>query len=309
MPGCQTRVRPPSTYMTWPVTNADCVGAEEQEGPTRSRRGRGGRPGRDRPAVAHAGLVEVGAGQVGLGVAGGDGVDGDAVRRPLACHDAAELVDAALGGRVRRVVRVRQQSGDRGQEDDPAVATGHHQGAGRLSAPDGAVEVDVDDPLPDVVGRLEHRAAVVDADRVHEDVEAAHRLGGLVDRGTSALWVGEVGRAGRDRESCLHGLLGEGGKSLLVDVRDGHAGTVLGEAEGRSRTDAAGTGHQGRAMIESEPVIHARDERRWCVIRTTFVSIIGTCGSSMPLLGTALHVLRRAHDTRRHDSVAPPRPR
>src|SRR2546430_8372177 len=56
-------------------------------------------------ALPVAVLVEIGFGQVGLDVAGRDGVDRHAVRGPLACHDPEHLVHPSLG-RDRKSTRL-----------------------------------------------------------------------------------------------------------------------------------------------------------------------------------------------------------
>src|ERR1019366_2277709 len=89
---------------------------------------------------------------VGLDVAGGDGVDGDAAAADLLGEGLGHGDHAALGGGVVGLPGGSRLSHHGGDIDDPSPAAAHHGGQHLLNATERAVQVDVEDQVP--IGRL-----------------------------------------------------------------------------------------------------------------------------------------------------------
>ena len=105
-----------------------------------------------------------------------------------------------------------------------------------------------------LVRGLQHRAPVVDADRVHEHVKPAERLGGVADGPPGCRGGGEVRRHGRE---LYAGVPGQRAEPLLVHVRDGNPGAGPRQGERDRRADPARTGDESRAAPQSKPVRHS----------------------------------------------------
>lgn len=100
-----------------------------------------------------------------------------------------------------------------------------------------AEDVDVEDPVPLLVGVVLDGADGADARVVHEDVQTAEPLDGLGDRGPYGDVVSDVGLETEQRGRCPGG----------VDVEDGHRGAPCGEQPGGGQPDA------GRAPGDDRP--------------------------------------------------------
>ncbi len=253
----QTSVRPPSTYRHWPVMKP--ARSESEEGDGVGDLVRPAQPsGRDQrlELLPVPVPVEVAAGQVGLDVAGTDRVHGHAVRRPLPRHHAHHLVDAALGRGVRRVVRVREQGGHRGHEGHPAVAGGDHAAADLLAEPPRGGEVQREDRLPVVVAELEHRAAVVAAHRVQEQLGRSEDLAGLLHRRPAGLGGGDVGDQRPHLTARVLRPPGHLVQAFAVDVDHDGAGALRRQADRAGAAEPTGSDHQCRPAPEPQPVAH-----------------------------------------------------
>ena len=171
-----------------------------------------------------------------------DRLHGDAAvavghREPL-----GEADRGVLGHRVRRAADHRQQARGRGGHHEPPALAAGLGGGDPLGhqQPGGAHvghHVDVDDPLPHVVGGLQAVGAAgpVDAGVGQVDVDAAELGGGLLDQGAHARVGGAVAGHG-DRAD----LLGRAAYGVGVEVVDHDPGALGDQAGGQRATDAAG---------------------------------------------------------------------
>ena len=196
--------------------------------------------------LAPPGMVgEVLARELGVHVAGRDRVDGHAVGGVLVRHHAHELVDRALGRRVRAVVLVPAAAGHRGEEHDPAVALLAHAGQRGLGGVERAREVDRDDVVPVGVGVLLDRLAAVDADAVDEHVDAPpSRSAASAHRGAGRRRVAQVGLD----------VLAAAGRRSPRPARALRRGSAATSAEPKPPAPPATT---TRWPCEPEPVAHA----------------------------------------------------
>ncbi len=147
--------------------------------------------------LAVAGLV--GLESFGVGrreVAGGDGVDLDALGGPLVGERLGELGDATFGGRVGGNADASLEAEEGGYVYDLAVASGDHVAGGQLRELEGAGEVDLEDALPVFEGYLLGGGAVDGASVVDEDVDAAEGGDDLIEEVLGAAGAGEVGLEG-----------------------------------------------------------------------------------------------------------------
>ncbi|CRK15708.1 hypothetical protein BN1723_010758 [Verticillium longisporum] len=172
-------------------------------------------------------------------VARADGVDADAVPRPLGREAPAEHDDRRLG-RVVRGLRLREvdaRPADAGREDEaPAAPARDHGPRDGLRAEERARGVDVEGAAEGGGRRVEGRRACDDAGRADEGVDAA--VGGL--RGA------EGGRRGADGVFGRHVYFGQGDGG----VRVGLAQRLQGGARGcRGRVDVPET-EGGAAVLE-----------------------------------------------------------
>lgn len=136
--------------------------------------------------------------------------------------------------------------------EPPFFALLHHLGGG-LRAEEGALEVGVEDAVPQRLIDVEGRAGLFDAGIIDEDVEPAQRLG----RGSYTLAAGaDVGNIHRDGNAA--GNLREGFVETGLGSRaDRHTGAGLRQADGDGLADAAtGAGHQGSLAVEAETGQH-----------------------------------------------------
>ena len=103
-----------------------------------------------------------------------DAVDEDVPGRELLAERLGQADQPRLRRAVVRRVRVAFLAGDRRDVDDPAVAARDHVRDDRAAGEEGAGQVDVDDPAPDVGIELPGRpVAAGDAGVVDEDVDAS----------------------------------------------------------------------------------------------------------------------------------------
>ena len=99
--------------------------------------------------AAAVGVGAQGLGVVGLDVARRDGVDVDALRRPLVREQPGQPGDPVLGGGVGRDADAALEGEQRGDVDDGAAGPPREDAAGeRLGEEEDGLEVDVDDLVP-----------------------------------------------------------------------------------------------------------------------------------------------------------------
>src|SRR5437763_1984812 len=78
-----------------------------------------------------------------------------AVRAPLQCEHAGDLVDPAFARAVRRVAGDADLSGLRADVDDAPVARGHHPLSRGLAGEEEATQVDLHELVPLVLGDVD----------------------------------------------------------------------------------------------------------------------------------------------------------
>ena len=202
---------------------------------------------------------------------GRDRVDRDAVGGELERDIAGQVRATGLRGHVRRSdhrfgLDRRQRRGD----DDPAGSLGSQVSRRRPDRREHAVEVDVDHPVPPLVGvRLERTVVVarplgsgppadeagarVDARVGEGDVEPAVRRDRGVERGIEAGVIGHVDDlaanvVARTDETSDLGLDG-----LAVDIEDRHRRAVLRQRLGERQSQAArATGDDDAVPLDAE---------------------------------------------------------
>src|SRR5436309_2281629 len=139
------------------------------------------RPG-DLPGVAEAAdgnggddLVEDvlghGGHHLGVGVAGGDAVDGDAFAGDLEGEAFGEAEQSRFGGGVVGLADVAGLADHGAEGDDPAETVLQHVVEDRLGQVEGAGEVDAQDGVPVVDGRYAYRLDEGDAGEDDERVD------------------------------------------------------------------------------------------------------------------------------------------
>ncbi len=196
----------------------------------------------------------------------------------LARHHEAERGDAGLRGGVVRLTAVAEQSSLRGGEHDATVrrlsrtlgllAPVRRRETGRHEV---ALEVNLDDRIPLLLGHVEDRAVAKDARVVDEDVEVAIGLERLLDEILAALptrdvvVVGARLTAGRldliDR--LLRGpVVGTRAIPFAAEVIDDDLGAFRGQEHRVRTTDpASGTGDDRDLSVK---VSHRSSFRHGC---------------------------------------------
>ncbi|MNZ83058.1 hypothetical protein D3C78_1017770 [compost metagenome] len=189
---------------------------------------------------------EVGVVHFGAEVAGGYGVDANAVARQFQRHHLGQLHHAGLGGAVHGLAEAGAHAEDRRDVDDAARAAGLVQALGGAlgDAPD-AVQVGGDHVAPVVLADVQAALAVGDAGIVQHHVYYAEGGLGGIEGGFDGGSVGDVQRHA-DR-------LAAGGADFLLDLGEAvgtagaqhHAAACAGGRARQMGTDAAGgTGDQ-----------------------------------------------------------------
>ena len=136
---------------------------------------------------------------LGLHVARRQRVHAHVVRRPLRRQRLRELVHGRLGRVVGRLPlrAVDDHRRDRADVDDHAAATGDHLLADHARAVPDAVDVDVEDRPPLLVGDLQRRPVKADPRVVDEDVDPAD-LGSTIARTLSTSVTSVITPSERD---------------------------------------------------------------------------------------------------------------
>src|SRR5699024_7781957 len=169
--------------------------------------------------------------QRGVGRAGADGIRGDAVAGEFTGEGLGEGDHATLAGGVDGLAGGAHAGGIGTDVDDgsPTLLLHHHACHG-LGAVQGAVEVDVDDAVPDVRFDLQEGADLVPAGVVHQDVDAPVLVLRLGDHGVHGGAVGDV-HGDTDGVVAQFRGGGTGGLAVEVGVHDGGArgGQALGD--------------------------------------------------------------------------------
>src|SRR6516164_4555443 len=225
---------------------AGAVGGEEGDGRAYvfgsaepPHRNRAGHPGDDLLRVAGP-RREAPQGRC-VGGARAHRVGGDALGGHLAGQGLGERDDAALCTGVHRLQGRAHPASVRPDVDDTPEAPLHHPRHDGLDDPQRALEVDVEDLVPELLGGLHERHEVVPAGVVHHDLDRAER--GL-DGAHRRLDRGGPGHVDLDRDrgasgggDLLGGLLGGG----EVQVRHREPEPVCGQRRGDALADALAT--------------------------------------------------------------------
>jgi hypothetical protein len=188
----------------------------------------GGDAGRD--AGEAVGVLEQALVHVGLDVARGDGVDGDAAAGPLVGEALCQLADGALGGGVGGHGEAALEGQQRRKVDDAAAAARHgvrveaeHVGAKVAAEAEDGAEVDLDDLVEVAVGEPVARVPPLDARAVDEDPDLVAVGEHLLGQGRDLLRGRDVGRVDPGLAAeLLDGLLG--GRDAGVALLEGPAG-------------------------------------------------------------------------------------
>ncbi len=218
------------------------------------------------PAV-ELGIVHQRRVHLGGDVAGSDGVDGDALRRPFRRHRPGQHLDTALRRRVGGDGGPRQFAGQRTDVDDLAVAARHHPPRRLASDDEGRGEVHLDHPAPVGGLELEDRLAELDAGVVDQDVD---RDAGRVERGEGGLdrrLVGDVEGRLVDGVALRPEIAGGRGDARRRAAVDHHRGAGFGQAFGEAAAEAAGRsgderGAAGEVEGSSDHLAHPRSSER-----------------------------------------------
>ena len=208
--------------------------------------------------------VLVVGGDLGFGVAGGEGVGGDAVGAKLDGEGAGEHFEAAFGA----VAMAEAGGGDeailgRDADDSAADVVVDHVLGDALGDEERGGEVDGEGVSPsgqvDFVEVLQGGLAGV----VDEDVDGAGGGPDVVDEGVEGLGLFEVGGEGEGSASeGFHGLedlMGVLGLVAGAVIGDGDVGAALGHGKGDTPADAAAAaGDEGGAADQAEGLFHAQ---------------------------------------------------
>src|SRR5690606_19443362 len=191
------------------------------------------------------GGVEEPAHPGGVGGAGVDAGDADALGEVVGGHGEGEGVHRALAGGVQGALRQPGGGRDRAGVDDRGVAGGAQQRQRGAGGAHDAQHVDVEDAVPLLVRVVLDGAGGADARVVDEDVQAAEVFAGLAHGRAHRGVVPHVGGVGAD---AVAGLAGP-------QVQHGDAGAFGGEQAGGGQADArAAAGDEGG---ESHEPAHA----------------------------------------------------
>ena len=246
----------------------------------------GGEPGHDGRGVLRVHAVELALGDVvgleglaGTGHGGGDAgepgradaVGGDVRGGELLGERQREPGDGGLGGGVVGLAEVAAQAGTRGGVDDAAVDAGAglvlltEVLGGEVRHRPRAPHVDVHHDVPVLDRHVPDGGVAHDAGVVHDDVELAVGVDGLLHHLAALLVVRDVAVV-RGGDAALgldevDGLVGGATGALAGDaateVVDDDLGAVLGQLHGVAPADAvAGSGDDGDLAVE-----HAH---AWC---------------------------------------------
>ena len=147
--------------------------------------------------------------------------------------------DAAFRGVVMDQVADRLERVHRGDVDDRSAPArvGHFPGRG-LGGEEESLEVQVEGPVPHLLGDVEGRHHRIDARVVHQQVDAAVRLARRPDRLDRAGDGGHVRHAVARRAAPLSDVVAHRPHRLGVDVGQQQRGARLREARGDREADA-----------------------------------------------------------------------
>ncbi len=173
-------------------------------------------------------------------MAGGDGVDADAVGGPLDCKRTGESADGRFAGAVGGDLVKGDKGGERRDVDDPSLLLFQHGLAEDLARPERAIEVHVHYALPQLFGTIKGRDPFRYACGVDEDVDVSE---GGDDGIVQVLQRGAIDDVGGDTErfaaACFE-TIGQGVDCPLRSRGGDDIGPCQRQTEGYGLPDAGG---------------------------------------------------------------------
>lgn len=200
------------------------------------------------------GIIAQGLSVVGIHIAGGDGVDVDALGSPLIGEGFGELADAAFGCGVRRHGDSALKGEEGGDVDDLTGPAGEHVTACVLGEAEDTGEIDVDEGLPVFFGVVDGRRAANGAGVVDKDVNGAEVLDGVFHEARTDFGFADVA----DEAKVIGADLLEGFFCSLggaAGAVHNYVGAGFSERECNACAEAArGSRNQGSFAFEMELV-------------------------------------------------------
>jgi len=185
------------------------------------------------------GIVLENLGEVGGHVAGGNGIDLNAVGGPLVGEGLGELGDATLGGGISGDGDAALKAEQGSDVDDFAEALGEHEAAGALAETKDTGEIGGKDFVPVGDQVVDGRRAVGDTGVVDEDVDGAEGGDGLVDELGTAVGIAEVGGEFDVANAGLSHAVNDGGGDGFRGV-ERYVCPRFGEGDGDGGAHSAG---------------------------------------------------------------------
>src|SRR5713101_5464362 len=184
---------------------------------------------------------------IGLGVAGRDGVHGDALGRAFLGQCLGEAVNARLGGGVVDLAILAALAVDRTDIDDTAEAALVHALPHRLGHVEAGAEIGVDHGVPHVARQLAHGRITGDAGVVHQHFDRTEIALDLADDRLTGGEIADVelvdGDAGLRLELLRRVIVaGVGGRHLVAFVLQ-HARNSGADAARSARHDCNTSRH------------------------------------------------------------------
>ena len=183
-----------------------------------------------------------------IGRAGADDVDADLLPGELPGHRLREGDQAALAEGVDGFARGADARGVRRDVDDASSAPLDHALQHRVMHVERPVQVDRDDPLPQILVGVEEGSGPVPAGVVDHDVDGAEFALDAGHGGDHRLLAGQVDRIGTGGAARLPDGAGHRFGGVLVDVEDRDGSALLTETPADRRPDAAGAAGDDRHL-------------------------------------------------------------
>lgn len=184
----------------------------------------------------------------GIDGGGADGIDSDIVSGVIQGHGAHECIDRALARRIGGDARLRSIGLHGRDGDDRAAAALAHFGNGELGGEEDALQIDVENVVPDLIRCVDDGAVALDAGAAGQNIDAPMaRYRGLNRRihvGLGADVADETGGIVPDRR---HGFID---RSLVVR-HDRHLAATRSKAMGTGETHSeAAAGDDDALAVE-----------------------------------------------------------
>ena len=193
--------------------------------------------------------------QRGQHPAGADGVGGDAGGGGLQRRHLGQPHDAVLGGHIGRLLRRPHQAMHRSHVDDAAPVGAAHGGQGQARGVEGAGQVDGDDGVPALDGKIFHIGHMLDTRVVHQNVHLAKLRLAVAHHVFDVCGATHVGPV--VRHLCPAGLAGgqhfSAGGVHIAKAVEHNVGPLARQRFCNAQTNAAGrAGDEGRFAFQHE---------------------------------------------------------